>query len=454
MRSYVNDEYHFDPRMEEAGLARESAPLPADYAVSAEDLRLPEPSDTPEYGGKSGGEAAEEASERHSLVKRLFLIPVTATIAAVSVLFASMGYDPLKFDVFSDSPSYSGYTPGYTPGGSPAATVTLPAGVDGLVHLIDPATGEMYVSSASGDAGLKEAVDWLVSIGRASDQLRFLETRQILVSRKLSDDAIFVGDIDDPDNLYILSGEWIETYRTDCYYEVVALPSAYSDSFPVLDNLDPDFAGNAAWANQGEANSEEYLILHYGSKKTYLVAGGYYRSNGVTEETVSGASYDRATNTLTLSDFREPSVYLEGNLMGNGFTIRLEGTSEIRGVMMWGAMYGGSLTFTGTGSVVIGRDVPVDTAILLQAERSASALMIDRGVTVEIYGQQQAFVSLDSTLDRPLYYLQPQKMEGGLLAVGSLDDDNVFREDDSGAVCTVIDPETGTFARHVRFSPD
>ena len=57
-----------------------------------------------------------------------------------------------------------------------------------------------------------------------------------------------------------------------------------------------------------------------------------------------GIRYDSSTNTLTLHNFTGP--LLDINLMGNGFTIKLEGENHLEMLRAWGFGYGGSVTFT------------------------------------------------------------------------------------------------------------
>ncbi|MBP5230982.1 MAG: hypothetical protein ILO68_04560, partial [Clostridia bacterium] len=88
---------------EDAPLPPEFSPVPdpdpetddADPAFTG--ARLPEvPSD-----GKT------DSQSRHKTLRRLFLMPVAAAVAAVSVLFAAVGYDPLSMNLYGGSPSSS-----------------------------------------------------------------------------------------------------------------------------------------------------------------------------------------------------------------------------------------------------------------------------------------------------------------------------------------------------------
>lgn len=60
-----------------------------------------------EYQGESGSQEAKE-EKKHRRIKRMLFMPVASAIAAVSIVFASFGYDPLGNDFLnssSDTPS-------------------------------------------------------------------------------------------------------------------------------------------------------------------------------------------------------------------------------------------------------------------------------------------------------------------------------------------------------------
>ncbi|MCR5635827.1 MAG: hypothetical protein K6F76_01410 [Clostridiales bacterium] len=185
-----------------------------------------------------------------------------------------------------------------------------------------------------------------------------------------------------------------------------------ADIFPTLGNLNPDFAGDYAWSGDG---SEEYVrFLGSGeSNYTYLVKGSAwdtYDPSGKLSASVAGASYDRGTNTLTLSGFYAGA--LDINLMGNGFTINLSGDNRIDNISIWGAMYGGSVTFTGDGSLT------VSNGILLNCEGSESCMMVKKGVTLDLYGEPPIIIG-DSTMKETLYLSKSLKVTGGTLTLSN-----------------------------------
>ena len=192
----------------------------------------------------------------------------------------------------------------------------------------------------------------------------------------------------------------------------------YTDSFPDLPNPDPDFDGKYAWSlispSPGfEGGTEEYLVVD----SNYLVAGTVYTNSGIKTGNISGASYDRDTNTLTLKNYH--GGFIDANLMGNGFKINLVGESSLDYIKIWGAMYGGSVTFTGSGSITINQsgNAPDGAGLYLECEDSMSCVMIDRQATVEVFGEY-AIVIHRTLLKKAIYTLKPIKMSGGEYSTG------------------------------------
>ena len=129
----------------------------------------------------------------------------------------------------------------------------------------------------------------------------------------------------------------------------------------------------------------------------------------IENKSIPGASYDEATNTLTLNNYT--GEFLNVNLMGNGFKLKLVGDNELTGIVVWGFMYGGSLTITGDGKLTLNGSGGTP-AIRLECENSPSCLMIDSNVTIEIKGGSGNVAVIDSTLDKGIYYLKPLEVIG------------------------------------------
>ena len=208
------------------------------------------------------------------------------------------------------------------------------------------------------------------------------------------------------------------------------------DAFPSLVNLMPD-APAPDWGSLGE-----YYVVVGG---TWVVAGDAY-GEGWTG-TYPGVSYDAATNTLTLNNVT--AEYLEFNWMGNGFTVNLVGDNHLGYILGWGFYTGGSVTFTGTGSLTVNEGLGSEYGILLRAEDSQTCIMVDSGVTLDVYGSEGAILVDSTTMEKAIYYLKPLKMEGGVRAVvGQADEDG-----SSFLVYSVLEEENSeNLAKHVRFA--
>lgn len=218
-------------------------------------------------------------------------------------------------------------------------------------------------------------------------------------------------------------------------------PTVYTDSFPSLPNQAPDFAGNYAWSGLG---TEEYVLVG----TDYLHAGTVYTDSGTPIATVSGASYDKNTNTLTLNNYT--GTVINVNLMGNGFKIELIGENSIDYLIAWGAMYGGSVTFTGNGSIRINENLNYDTGIMLECEDSPSCIMVDREATVEVFGKQ-AIVIHRTTLNEAIYALQPVKVSGGTYSTGEFVEYSVNVTDENGVP---LKDENGEYITEIKTVKD
>ncbi|MBP5303373.1 MAG: hypothetical protein J6Z00_00545 [Clostridia bacterium] len=103
---------------------------------------------------------------------------------------------------------------------------------------------------------------------------------------------------------------------------------------------------------------------------------------------VSGMTYNKATNTLTLTDADYPTHSLSINEMGDDFTINLVGNSALQSITVWGFGYGGSLTLSGTGTLVLNQNknssLKTKAPLFFEAEKSASSLTIEDSVGLTI----------------------------------------------------------------------
>ena len=447
------DEFHWDPGMNEDHVPPLKPDAPEFAAQSCPEIAAPAPEHRlpPEYEQSTAARRTAEdktAQKRREILKKLFAVPAAASVAVVSIVLAAFGVDPLGGSA----------TPGASATSSTPSSVVSPTGktevplptLSGEVtyryHAVYQPTGETYYNSAlTDDAALSDLKTWVTKQGGDPATMIRYQCDVTPTGKKPSKGAIYVGDIDDMENLYFLSGSLVDTYTVDVYYEAYAKgASADAFAFPTLPNLDPDFAGKYAWSGLG---TEEYLVVAKSSTDyAYLVAGSYYTDNGVTAQNVSGASYDKSTNTLTLTDYH--GSFIDANLMGNGFKIKLVGDNSLDAVQIWGAMYGGSVTFTGSGTLTINKSGASATGLLLNCEESASCLMIDSGVTLDIYGDNALVISA-STMETSLYVHPSTETQGGTFGV-------IESYDAQTTDATVYDASVldgGNPSTHVTFKP-
>lgn len=73
-------------------------------------------------------------------------------------------------------------------------------------------------------------------------------------------------------------------------------------------------------------------------------------------ETIEGASWDEATNTLTLTGFNRPELILYVNNAGDDFTVKLSGDNSLAGIRVFGDIELTSITFAGEGSLTVNKN--------------------------------------------------------------------------------------------------
>ena len=98
---------------------------------------------------------------------------------------------------------------------------------------------------------------------------------------------------------------------------------------------------------------------------------------------VDGIEYDKSDNTLTLNNVKQNKT-LVTNVMGDDFKIKLKGNNELNGILVWGDEYGGNLTITGEGKLVINKNKSQKSSIVMYAEKTQGLLKIEKSARVDM----------------------------------------------------------------------
>ncbi len=147
-----------------------------------------------------------------------------------------------------------------------------------------------------------------------------------------------------------------------------------------------------------------------------------------TVKPMEGALYDKATNTLTLTDFRG-DYEIMCDRMGDDFTIRVEGDCALDQIDCWSKEWGNGLRITGTGTLTLNPKKNEQAGIIFHAENGAATpLTVDGSVTLSIYGTASAIQvfgaeSFSATADgAPIVFdRKPKMFEGSVLVQGYVD---------------------------------
>ena len=115
-----------------------------------------------------------------------------------------------------------------------------------------------------------------------------------------------------------------------------------------------------------------------------------FSQNKTDNSAIEGAAYDRASNTLTLTNFQHPELNLSTNMMGDDFKLNVVGECELGVVYVWGDGYGGSLDIEGSGTLTLNASKKEDTAIIMNAETSKAKLNFGKDVKVNLFAADNA----------------------------------------------------------------
>ena len=107
-----------------------------------------------------------------------------------------------------------------------------------------------------------------------------------------------------------------------------------------------------------------------------------------------GAVYDRATNTLTLTNFKG-NYRLRANLMGDDFTICVKGDCSLAGIQVYGGgvmqpRWGCGLRITGDGTLTVNAGKKLESGIYFWPQEDDFSFTVDPAVTLNVSGSKTA----------------------------------------------------------------
>ena len=157
-------------------------------------------------------------------------------------------------------------------------------------------------------------------------------------------------------------------------------------------------------ANKGpdkSSNSYAYIKI-YQKSNTNAKGTWLYVSKNISEKTskISGATYNKKTNTLTLKNFKKAGYIVEANMMGTDFKIKVTGTNTVQSIRVFGDNYGGSLALTGKGKLTANKNKKAMYGIVVYAEASSSALSFAKGTKVTAYRGSEELVDYEGNVKK------------------------------------------------------
>ncbi|MBQ9544157.1 MAG: hypothetical protein IJV00_03415 [Clostridia bacterium] len=436
----------------------ETAAAPPEMKNTAHDpFALPEEFELPPaYAGKSKEKEEEEkkSGRTSELLKKMLIATAASAVATVGIM-SSFGNDPLGRDFLINEEHWheeyqnEPWDNTDRPYDDQKAIVEPEDPEDGVTfkyaHLtfnspdgkknFDTDYGEeeidyYYAESAPylWEESYNQMLEWLKEEGGDPDSLKLVKCKISFVKTVKSDDYLAVGDEDDFENQYVISGGKVKVYRKDLYYTAAAAeqttePQPYTESVDTRysDRDSADDTYPPLLENLERNGIEDFIVFEsFDGTVEWIYAGSERLPEGTSLASLPGASYDEETNTLTLENFT--GGVLNANMMGNSFKLKLVGDNHLDGILVWGFYYGGSLTVIGPGSLTVNENRLLSVGIELRAEESPSCLIIDGDVEkLEVFGgpvsvtdQWQsdvaAIIVRDTTLEKGIYYLEPLRL--------------------------------------------
>lgn len=100
---------------------------------------------------------------------------------------------------------------------------------------------------------------------------------------------------------------------------------------------------------------------------------------------VSGLSYDKKANCLTIKNLKNDNLELNLNQMGDNFSIKVSGTNSIKSINCEGNVHGGSIAIKGSGTLTINKKRQAENAIRIFGKVIKANLKVESGVILNLY---------------------------------------------------------------------
>ena len=136
-----------------------------------------------------------------------------------------------------------------------------------------------------------------------------------------------------------------------------------------------------AYAANGPSEENMSYALFYNGEESYPV----YREQQAVNDSIGGATYDRGTNTVTITDFNHPELGFATNMMGDDLKLKVVGNCALSTIIIYGWGYGGGLSIIGDGTLTINSSGKKTPPINLFAEDSDAVLTLGKDVTLHLY---------------------------------------------------------------------
>ena len=130
-----------------------------------------------------------------------------------------------------------------------------------------------------------------------------------------------------------------------------------------------------------------------------------------------GAVYDKATNTVTLTNYSHADMWLVANEMGDDFKLRVVGENRLQQIRVYGFYHGGSIEICGDGSLILNENRE-NCPIIMNAEVTAGIFKVDNSVSFTAYCYKNDAGKLDTVayFDETTSKTSPLIIEGALEA--------------------------------------